>query len=119
MYISFYIFIFIYMFVYRRRMYILSSPVLDSEFVTLPFRTIESRTFWLDKAIRADMPSGHGRFILGETEAGAIFEREQWRLVMRRAGVSGRDCESIKSAFVYNYAFYETIADNLWKTGSQ
>ena len=54
-----------------------------------------------------------GRFLLGEADAAAIFERiartvrEQWRARMRRARVSERDCEAIRSAFVYDGLFYE------------
>ena len=33
--------------------------------------------------------------------------REQWRVRMRRAGVSERDCEAIRSAFLYDGLFYE------------
>jgi serine/threonine-protein kinase HipA len=64
-------------------------------------------------ANKTNLLSEHGRFLLEEAEAEAIFERitkivrEQWRPTMRRAGVSERDCEAIKSAFVYDGLFYE------------
>lgn len=67
-------------------------------------------------ANRTNLLSDHGRFLLEEAEATAIFERttktvrEQWRPTMRRAGVSERDCEAIKSAFVYDGLFYENSA---------
>ena len=57
-----------------------------------------------------------GRFLLEEAEAAAMFERitrtvrEQWRARMRRAGVSERDCEAIRSAFAYEGLFYENAA---------
>jgi len=56
-----------------------------------------------------------GRFLLDEEEAAAIFERiartvrEQWRAEMRRAGVIERDCEAIRTAFVYDGLFYESV----------
>ena len=46
-------------------------------------------------------------------EATAVFERvtrtvrEQWRAQMRQAGVSERDCEAIRNAFVYEGLFHE------------
>ncbi len=55
-----------------------------------------------------------GRFLLGADEAEAIFTRmvetvrASWRATMRRAGVSERDCEAIRSAFLYDGLFYET-----------
>ena len=61
-----------------------------------------------------------GRFLLEEAEATAIFERiartvgEQWRARMRRAGVSERDCEAVRSAFVYDGLFYDNAA---WAEG--
>ena len=56
-----------------------------------------------------------GRFLLDEEEAAAIFERiartvrEQWHAEMRRAGVSERDCEAVRTAFVYDGLFYENV----------
>lgn len=64
-------------------------------------------------ANRTNLLTEPGRFLLGEEEATAIFERiartvrEQWHARMRRAGVSERDCESIGSAFLYDGLFYE------------
>ncbi len=57
-----------------------------------------------------------GRFLLAEAEAAAIFERvttmvrEEWHPTIRRVGVSEADCESIRSAFVYEGLFYENAA---------
>ena len=57
-----------------------------------------------------------GRFLLDEEEAAAIFERiartvrEQWHAEMRRAGVSERDCKTIRSAFLYDGLFYRNVA---------
>ena len=55
-----------------------------------------------------------GRFLLGADEAEAIFSRivdtvrASWRRTMRRVGVSERDCEAIRSAFLYDGLFYES-----------
>jgi serine/threonine-protein kinase HipA len=63
-------------------------------------------------ANRFNIISGHGRFLLSEEEATAIFDRiadmvrAQWRTEMRRAGVSERDCDVINRAFVYEGLFY-------------
>jgi serine/threonine-protein kinase HipA len=63
-------------------------------------------------ANRFNIISGHGRFLLSEEEATAIFDRiadmvrAQWRTEMRRAGVSERDCDVISRAFVYEGLFY-------------
>jgi serine/threonine-protein kinase HipA len=67
-------------------------------------------------ANRANLLSGHGRFLLNKEEAATIFEdivqtvRTQWRPEMRRAGVSETDCEAIKRAFLYEGLFYEDTA---------
>ena len=64
-------------------------------------------------ANRANLLSAHGRFLLEPAEAVAIFERtartvrEQWRSHMRRAGVTERDCEAVRNAFLYDGLFYE------------
>jgi serine/threonine-protein kinase HipA len=66
-------------------------------------------------ANKANLLSDSGRFLLTEADAAAIFEhvtgtvREQWRPTMRHAGVNERDCEAIKSAFVYDGLFYENV----------
>ena len=65
-------------------------------------------------ANRANLLSGHGRFLLEQVEAKAVFGqiagtvRERWHAEMRRAGASERDCEAIGAAFVYDGLFYET-----------
>ena len=67
-------------------------------------------------ANKTNLLSDHGRFLLEAAEAAVIFERtartvrEQWRPTMRRSGVSERDCEAIKSAFVYDGLFYKNAA---------
>jgi len=64
-------------------------------------------------ANRTNLLSEHGRFLLVQAEAAAIFDRitetvrGQWHPAMRRAGVSETDCEAIKKAFVYDGLFYE------------
>ena len=66
-------------------------------------------------ANRTNLLSAHGRFLLEMPEATAIFERvartvsEQWRAQMRQAGASERDCEAIRSAFVYEGLFHENV----------
>ena len=63
-------------------------------------------------ANRANLLSDSGRFLLDREEATAVFERtartvrEQWHGHMRRAGVSERDCEAIRSAFLYEGLLY-------------
>ena len=63
-------------------------------------------------ANKTNLLSEHGRFLLGQAEAAAVFERtmgmvrEQWHAHMRRAGVAERDCESIRTAFLYDGLFY-------------
>lgn len=67
-------------------------------------------------ANKANLLSGHGRFLLGGEESATIFDhiveavRAQWRPTMRRAGVSEKDCEAIKRAFLYEGLFYEDAA---------
>ena len=52
--------------------------------------------------------AGHGRFLLAEADAAALFQsvvqtvRERWRSTMRSAGVGIRDCDRIASAFAYS-----------------
>ena len=66
-------------------------------------------------ANRANLLSGHGRFLLERNEAEAVFERvtgtvrQRWRTETRRAGTSERDCKAIESAFLYDGLFYENI----------
>ena len=63
-------------------------------------------------ANRTNLLSEHGRFLLEPAQAAAIFERtartvrDQWRVHMRRAGVTERDCEAIGGAFLYDGLFY-------------
>ena len=63
-------------------------------------------------ANRTNLLSAHGRFLLDQAEATALFDRtartvrEQWRTHMRRAGVTERDREAISSAFLYDGLFY-------------
>ena len=67
-------------------------------------------------ANRNNVLSGHGRFLLEQAEAEAVFERiagtvrQRWHAEMRRAGASARDCEVIGSAFVYDGLFNENPA---------
>ena len=67
-------------------------------------------------ANRTNLLSGHGRFLLAQAEAEAMFDsianvvRVGWHTEMRRAGVSERDCETIRPAFLYDGLFYENVA---------
>ena len=71
-------------------------------------------------ANRTNLLSGHGRFLLEEAEAEAVFEGiagivgERWHAEMRRAGASERDCEAIGAAFVYDGLFYQNLG---WARG--
>ena len=64
-------------------------------------------------ANRSNLLAAAGRFLLGRDEAEAIFHRvtgtirASWRETMRRAGVHGRDCERIQSAFLYDGLFLD------------
>ena len=66
-------------------------------------------------ANRTNLLSGHGRFLLAQAEAEAMFDsianvvRVGWHTEMRRAGVSERDCETIRPAFLYDGLFYENV----------
>ena len=67
-------------------------------------------------ANRTNLLSGHGRFLLDRTAAAEVFDgiastvRGRWHAEMRRAGVSARDGEAIRSAFLYDGLFYENVA---------
>ena len=63
-------------------------------------------------ANRTNRLSEHGRFLLDRAEATEAFDRtartvrEQWHARMRRAGITGRDCEAIGGAFLYDGLFH-------------
>ena len=65
-------------------------------------------------ANKANLIGAAGRFLLDRDEAEATFTRvtdtigASWRATMRRAGVSERDCEAVRSAFLYEGLFFET-----------
>ncbi len=64
-------------------------------------------------ANQKNLLSEHGRFLLSKTEATVVLDRiietvrTSWRPVMRRAGVSEADCETIADAILYNGFFYD------------
>ena len=66
-------------------------------------------------ANRTNLLSAHGRFLLDQAAA-AVFDgiastvRARWHAEMRCAGVSARDCEAIRLAFLYDGLFYENVA---------
>lgn len=94
------------------------SPAYDLE--PMPTVAIERRDLAMvcgpqgRFANRANLLAAAGRFLLGSDEARAIFDnvtgtiRASWRETMRLAGVSGRDCERIESAFLYDGLFLDS-----------
>lgn len=64
-------------------------------------------------ANRANLLGSAGRFLLDRTEAQAVFERitatvrSSWLAVMRKGGVSERDCDRIRHAILYDGLFHE------------
>ena len=70
-------------------------------------------------ANKANLIGAAGRFLLGADEAEAIFSRivdtarASWRETMRGVGVSERDCEAIRSAFLYDGLFFETGVEDM------
>lgn len=91
------------------------SPAYDLE--PMPVVAVERRDLAMvcgPRGRRADRPNllgAAGRFLLGRDEARAIFNgvtetiRSSWRETMRRAGVSERDCDRIRDAFLYEGLF--------------
>jgi serine/threonine-protein kinase HipA len=65
---------------------------------------------------KANLLAGGGRYMLGREDAQTTFARiaEQvrasWRATMRREGISERDCEAIRGAFLYDGLFLESSA---------
>ena len=59
-------------------------------------------------ANKANLLSGHGRFLLSREDAAHIFEtivatvRTDWQPAMRRAGVTEKACKRIAPAFVHD-----------------
>ena len=93
------------------------SPAYDLE--PMPVVAVERRDLamvcgplgrW---ANRSNLLGAAGRFLLERDQAGDIFHRvtdtirASWHEIMRRAGVSGRDCERIRSAFLYDGLFLD------------
>lgn len=70
-------------------------------------------------ANKANLIGAAGRFLLGDEEAESVFSRivdivrASWRETMRRVGVSERDCEAIRSAFLYDGLFFETKVEDV------
>ena len=92
------------------------SPAYD----LTPFAVIaQERSLALDCGLhgrganRANLVSGHGRFMLSREEATQIFDgivetvRDEWQPALRRAGVSEPECERLSRAFVYEGLFYD------------
>ena len=59
-------------------------------------------------ANEANLIAGHGRFLLTEADASALFRqivrtvRDKWRITMRNVGVSSDDIARIAGAFLYD-----------------
>ena len=93
------------------------SPAYDLE--PMPVVAVERRDLAMvcgprgRRANRANLLAAAGRFLLGRDEAKAIFNhvtetiRGSWRQTMRRAGVSDRDSERIRDAFLYDGLFLD------------
>ena len=68
-------------------------------------------------ANKANLLGAAGRFLLDRDEAEAVFDRiagtirASWRSTMRRAGVSEKDCELVRGAFLYDGLFFEIVPD--------
>jgi serine/threonine-protein kinase HipA len=64
-------------------------------------------------ATKANLISGHGRFLLNREEATQIFDRivetvrHAWQPALRRAGLSEADCQRLSPAFLYEGLFYD------------
>ncbi|MCG8371405.1 MAG: HipA domain-containing protein [Proteobacteria bacterium] len=92
------------------------SPAYD----LTPFAVIsQERSLALDCGLhgrganKANLVSGHGRFMLEREEATEIFDsivetvRDEWEPALRRAGVGAAECEQLGRAFVYEGLFFE------------
>ncbi len=64
-------------------------------------------------AYKANLISGHGRFMLSREQATQIFDDitqtvgNEWHPTLRRAGVGEQECERLRRAFVHEGLFYE------------
>lgn len=92
------------------------SPAYD----LTPFAVIsQERSLALDCGLhgrganKANLVSGHGRFMLEREEAIEIFDsivetvRNEWEPAFRRAGISAAECEQLERAFIYEGLFFE------------
>ena len=93
------------------------SPAYD--LTPLPVVSVERRDLAMicgpagRLASRMNVLGAAGRFLLDRDEAEAIFDRvamvvrTSWHATMRRAGVTERDCELIRGAFLYAGLFLD------------
>jgi hypothetical protein len=92
------------------------SPAYD----LTPFAVIaQQRALALDCGLsgrganKANLLSGHGRFMLSREEATQLFAgiveivRTEWQPALRRAGVSSPECERLSRAFLCEGLFYD------------
>ena len=69
-------------------------------------------------ANKENLVGAAGRFLLERDEAEAVFDRiagtvrASWHSTMRRAGVSEKDCELVRGAFLYEGLFFGTDGAN-------
>lgn len=67
-------------------------------------------------ANKENLLSGHARFLLNEEKASFIIDdminiiRSEWDSCLHRAGVSNRDCETIRSSYIYE-GFFNPIPE--------
>ena len=68
-------------------------------------------------ANKANLLGAAGRFLLDRDEVEAVFDRiagtirRSWHSTMRGAGVSEKDCELVRGAFLYDGLFFEIVPD--------
>jgi serine/threonine-protein kinase HipA len=67
-------------------------------------------------ANKENLLSGHACFLLNEEKASFIIDdminiiRSEWDPCLRRAGVSNRDCETIRGSYIYE-GFFNPIPE--------
>jgi serine/threonine-protein kinase HipA len=63
-------------------------------------------------ANKENLLSGYARFLLDEEKAKSIIDtmvdviKSEWESCLRRAGASNKDCEAIRSSYIYSGFFY-------------
>lgn len=68
------------------------------------------------KANKANLLSGHARFLISEEKAASIIDRmievikAEWEATLKRAGVSNNDINTIRNCFIYD-GFFNPISE--------